>query len=138
MNEESDFRCEKFAVIGAGPVGCIVAAYLARGGYDVTLCDVFPELVKPALDPGIAIEGASILAREYGLEDVRRVDLVQDGPSWSPSLGELWLIAPEERRLAYSKEIPLALADLKLVPISLAPLGKDIVPTRRGEFDRAG
>ena len=32
--------------------------------------------------------------------------------------------------------IPLALADLKLVPISLAPLGKDIVPTRRGEFDR--
>ena len=34
--------------------------------------------------------------------------------------------------------IPLALADLKLVPISLAPLGKDIVPTRAGEFDRAG
>lgn len=34
--------------------------------------------------------------------------------------------------------IPLAIADLKLIPISLAPLGKDIVPTRRGEFDRAG
>ena len=32
--------------------------------------------------------------------------------------------------------IPLALADLKLIPISLAPLGKDIVPTRSGEFDR--
>ena len=32
--------------------------------------------------------------------------------------------------------IPLALADLKLIPISLAPLGKDIVSTRRGEFDR--
>ena len=32
--------------------------------------------------------------------------------------------------------IPLALADLKLIPISLAPLGKDIVPTRTGEFDR--
>ncbi len=32
--------------------------------------------------------------------------------------------------------IPLALADLKLIPISLAPLGKDIVPTRGGEFDR--
>ena len=31
--------------------------------------------------------------------------------------------------------IPLALADLKLIPISLAPLGKDIVPTRTGEFD---
>ncbi|MDZ5660380.1 YccF domain-containing protein [Nocardioides sp. S-58] len=34
--------------------------------------------------------------------------------------------------------IPLALADLKLIPISLAPLGKDIVPTRRGDFDGAG
>ena len=32
--------------------------------------------------------------------------------------------------------IPLALADLKLIPISLAPLGKDIVPTGTGEFDR--
>jgi uncharacterized membrane protein YccF (DUF307 family) len=32
--------------------------------------------------------------------------------------------------------IPLALADLKLIPISLAPLGKDIVPTGNGEFDR--
>ncbi|RYB95051.1 YccF domain-containing protein [Nocardioides oleivorans] len=31
--------------------------------------------------------------------------------------------------------IPLGLADFKLIPISLAPLGKDIVPTRRGEFD---
>ena len=33
---------------------------------------------------------------------------------------------------------PLGLADFKLIPISLAPLGKDIVPTRRGEFDRVG
>jgi 2-dehydropantoate 2-reductase len=45
-------------VIGAGPVGCIVAAFLAKGGYEVTLCDVVPDLLKPALDPGIIIEGA--------------------------------------------------------------------------------
>ncbi len=32
--------------------------------------------------------------------------------------------------------IPLALADFKMVPISLMPLGKDIVSTRHGEFDR--
>lgn len=32
--------------------------------------------------------------------------------------------------------IPLALADFKMVPISLMPLGKDIVSTREGEFDR--
>ncbi len=34
--------------------------------------------------------------------------------------------------------IPLAFADFKMVPISLVPLGKDVVSTRRGEFDRAG
>jgi Zn-dependent M28 family amino/carboxypeptidase len=51
-------------------------------------------------------------AREYGLEDVRRIDLASDGPSWSPRVGELWLVTPDERRLAYSREIPLALADL--------------------------
>jgi len=34
--------------------------------------------------------------------------------------------------------IPLALADFKMIPISLAPLGKDIVPVSRGDFDRAG
>lgn len=31
--------------------------------------------------------------------------------------------------------IPLGLADFKMVPISLMPLGKDIVDTRRGGFD---
>jgi len=32
--------------------------------------------------------------------------------------------------------IPLALADFKMIPISLMPLGKDIVSTRQGAFDR--
>jgi hypothetical protein len=49
-------------------------------------------------------------ARSYGLEDVRRISLKNDR-SWSPRVGELWLVEPQERRLAYSKEIPLALAD---------------------------
>jgi uncharacterized membrane protein YccF (DUF307 family) len=31
--------------------------------------------------------------------------------------------------------IPLALADFKMVPISLMPLGKEIVSTRQGAFD---
>ena len=57
MNDKSDFNPQSFAVIGAGPVGCIVAAFLAKGGYEVTLCDVVPDLLKPALDPGIIIEG---------------------------------------------------------------------------------
>jgi 2-dehydropantoate 2-reductase len=58
MNDKSDFRPQSFAVIGAGPVGCTLAAFLAKGGYEVTLCDVVPDLLKPALDPGIIIEGA--------------------------------------------------------------------------------
>lgn len=32
--------------------------------------------------------------------------------------------------------IPLGIADFKMVPISLMPLGKDIVDTRQGAFDR--
>jgi 2-dehydropantoate 2-reductase len=61
MGQKGNFRPHSFAVVGAGPVGCIVAAFLANGGHEVTLCDVIPELVKPALDPGITIEGAENL-----------------------------------------------------------------------------
>jgi 2-dehydropantoate 2-reductase len=58
MTQPSEFKPTRFAVVGAGPVGCIVAAFLARGGFDVTLCDVMPALLTPALDPGIQLEGA--------------------------------------------------------------------------------
>lgn len=61
MEDKSDFRPQSFAIIGAGPVGCIVAAFLAKGGYEVILCDVFPELLKPAVERGIIIEGAENL-----------------------------------------------------------------------------
>ncbi|TFC83693.1 YccF domain-containing protein [Cryobacterium cheniae] len=33
--------------------------------------------------------------------------------------------------------IPLGIADFKMVPVSLAPLGKQIVSNRPGEFDQA-
>ena len=45
MSDKPEFNPRKFAVIGAGPVGCIVAAFLAKGGYEVTLCDVIPDLL---------------------------------------------------------------------------------------------
>jgi 2-dehydropantoate 2-reductase len=61
MGQKGNFSPQSFAVVGAGPVGCIVAAFLAKGGHEVTLCDVIPELLKPALDPGIIIEGAENL-----------------------------------------------------------------------------
>lgn len=63
MNDANAFHPQSFAVIGAGPVGCIVAAFLTKGGFEVILCDVIPDLLKPALDPGIIIDGA---------EDVRQ------------------------------------------------------------------
>lgn len=73
MKELSSFNPRKFAVIGAGPVGCIVAAFLAKNGYDVTLCDIMPELLEPALDPGITLEGAENL-----LQPVTRTCLTVD------------------------------------------------------------
>ena len=56
MSAASNFSPQSFAVVGAGPVGCIVACFLAKGGYEVTLCDVLPDLLSPALDPGIILE----------------------------------------------------------------------------------
>jgi 2-dehydropantoate 2-reductase len=61
MSETRTFEPRKFAVVGAGPVGCIVAAFLAKGGYEVALCDVVPELLEPAAKRGIIIEGAETL-----------------------------------------------------------------------------
>jgi 2-dehydropantoate 2-reductase len=58
MHKKTEFKPQSFAVIGAGPVGCIVAAFLAGKGYEVTLCDIVPELLEPALERGIIIEGA--------------------------------------------------------------------------------
>jgi len=52
------FSPKNFAIIGAGPVGCIVAAFLARGGYEVTLCDVQTGLLEAARNPGIRLSGA--------------------------------------------------------------------------------
>lgn len=50
-------------------------------------------------------------AREYGLEDVRYITLASDSQSWTQKLGELWLIEPAERRLAFTPEVALSLAD---------------------------
>ena len=74
---EPDFKPEKFAVVGAGPVGCIVAAYLSAGGYDVTLCDVIPDLLKPAVDPGIKIDGAENIQQGV-TRTVQSVDALAD------------------------------------------------------------
>jgi 2-dehydropantoate 2-reductase len=63
MTDQQPFVPKTFAVVGAGPVGCIVSAFLAKGGHRVILCDVIPELLKPALKRGIIIEGAENLTQ---------------------------------------------------------------------------
>jgi aldehyde:ferredoxin oxidoreductase len=74
------FEPKKFAVIGAGPVGCIVAAFLAKGGYEVTLCDIDMALLAPALDPGISIEGTDTLQAKVARVTTRIDDLRNDRP----------------------------------------------------------
>lgn len=80
MSGDSGFRCQKLAVVGAGPVGCIVAAYLARGGYDVTLCDVVPSLVDAARSPGIYLDGAENFQQAVPRVLTRIDDLAADPP----------------------------------------------------------
>lgn len=72
-------QLKKFAVIGAGPVGCIVAAYLAKGGYQVTLCDIVPELVNVAVDPGITLDGSDELQQKVS-RAITQIDELADDP----------------------------------------------------------
>jgi 2-dehydropantoate 2-reductase len=74
------FSPHSFAVVGAGPVGSIVAAFLARAGYQVTLCDIASELTEPARDPGILIEGAEELHQKIPNTCSQIDDLSQDPP----------------------------------------------------------
>ncbi len=74
MVEKKEFSPQSFAVIGAGAVGCIVAAFLAKCQYKVTLCDVVPELIEPAVSRGIIIEGAEVLEQKV----TRVIDTVDD------------------------------------------------------------
>lgn len=80
MNTTSSYKPKKFAVIGAGPVGGVVAAFLAKGGYQVTLCDVVPALLEPALDPGIILEGSDNFQARVSRITTRVDDLAIDPP----------------------------------------------------------
>jgi len=77
MSKQTQFEPRSFAVVGAGPVGCIVAAFLAKGGYRVTLCDVVPELIEPVTERGIIIEGAENI-RQTVAKTVTSIDELAD------------------------------------------------------------
>lgn len=80
MKEEPAFNPRRYAVIGAGPVGCIVAAFLAKGGNEVTLVDVVPELVEPAVSKGITIEGSENIIGQKVARAFTSVDSLADDP----------------------------------------------------------
>jgi 2-dehydropantoate 2-reductase len=77
MVTNAEFDPTSFAVIGAGPVGCIVAAFLARQNYNVTLCDVATQLIAPATSRGIIIEGAETMQQKI-TQTVETVDDLAD------------------------------------------------------------
>ncbi len=79
MKEDPEFSPKKFAVIGAGPVGCIVAAFLAKGGYEVSLCDLVPELIAAVARDGITVEGAENL-RQRVSRTCGMIDELADDP----------------------------------------------------------
>jgi Zn-dependent M28 family amino/carboxypeptidase len=76
-------------------------------------------------------------AREYGLEDVRYIPLRYSSNSWTAQLGELWLIAPTERRLAFSPEVAVSLADYSR-PTDLAAVELVDVGAGTSDSDYAG
>ncbi|PCI23995.1 MAG: 2-dehydropantoate 2-reductase [SAR324 cluster bacterium] len=82
MKNTKQFTPRSFAIVGAGPVGCIVAAFLANAGYEVTLCDVVPELISPAADRGIILEGAENLQAKV----TRTCNSVEDLAEYDPDV----------------------------------------------------
>ncbi|PLX40152.1 MAG: 2-dehydropantoate 2-reductase [Deltaproteobacteria bacterium] len=69
----NSYEPKRIGVIGAGPVGCVVAAHLANGGYEVVLCDIVDALLAPARDPGIKVSGAAELTAKVA-ETITSVD----------------------------------------------------------------
>ncbi len=49
-------------------------------------------------------------AKEYGLEDVKLVRQKSNSPSWSASMGELWVVEPTEVKMGSYAEYAVALA----------------------------
>jgi 2-dehydropantoate 2-reductase len=75
-----EYSFRKVAVIGAGPVGCVVAAHFARGGYEVTVCDVVEELARATKDPGIRVKGAIELEQAVSKYVTSVEELADDPP----------------------------------------------------------
>jgi 2-dehydropantoate 2-reductase len=56
----------KIAVVGAGPVGCIMTAYLSRGGNEVAVIDVLKPYLEKIQADGIKVEGFTSFQAKVG------------------------------------------------------------------------
>ena len=81
-------------------------------------------------------------AREYGLEDVRYIPLQYDSKSWSAHLGELWITEPYQRRLAFTPETALSMADYSrttdITSAELVDVGSGVADADYANKDVAG
>lgn len=50
-------------------------------------------------------------AKEYGLEGIHLIRQKSDSPSWTPKHSQLWMVEPEEIKLADNMEVAVSLAD---------------------------
>lgn len=70
----------KILVIGAGGIGGITAAYIARAGYDIEIVDIQPGLVHKIREEGIHVRGmkGEINVRLKALDDIRNISEKKD------------------------------------------------------------
>lgn len=71
---------KRVAVVGAGPVGCVLAACLSAGGCEVTLCDVAPELLAPVKEAGLTVTGVRELSSRVAATAASVEDLAAAPP----------------------------------------------------------
>lgn len=69
----------RIGIIGAGPVGSVLAAHFAAAGHEVVLCDVVEALLAPAKKPGIRIEGVESITGAVA-QTIRSVDEMAKNP----------------------------------------------------------
>lgn len=61
-------------------MGCVLAAHFANNGIEVTLCDVVGELLAPAMDPGIKVEGTTSVTGKVARTITSIDELSEDTP----------------------------------------------------------
>ena len=69
----------KFAIVGAGPVGSILAAHLMHAGQEVYLVDTWKEHLQAILDQGLSVSGFRDMASRVtgGFESIAQLGAVK-------------------------------------------------------------